>query len=85
MRVQTADVGHFRPIGSNGFWRRDGDRAVFDQQPLEAGASVAACLEAWRTTHSLRWLTEARRAFDWFLGANDLGEPLYDRCHRRLS
>ena len=86
--VQTADVGHFRPIGSNGFWCRDGDRAVFDQQPLEAGASVAACLESWRATHSLRWLTEARRAFDWFLGANDLGESLYDPatggCHDGL-
>ena len=43
---------------------------------------------SWRATHSLRWLTEARRAFDWFLGANDLGEPLYDPatggCHDGL-
>ena len=86
--AQTADVGHFRPIGSNGFWRRGIARAVFDQQPLEAGASVAACLEAWRSTHSLRWLTEARTAFDWFLGANDLGESLHDPatggCHDGL-
>ena len=41
---------------------------------------MAACLAAWRATHSLRWLTEARRAFDWFVGANDLGEPLYDHA-----
>ena len=61
-------AGHFRPIGSDGFWRRGGERAVFDQQPLEAGAAVGACLEAWRATRSLRWLGEARRAFDWFLG-----------------
>lgn len=86
--VQTAGPGHFRPIGSAGFWRRGGERAVFDQQPLEAGASVAACLEAWRATRSLRWLAEARRAYDWFLGANDLGEPLHDPvtggCHDGL-
>jgi hypothetical protein len=76
--VQTAGAGHFRPIGSDGFWRRGGEGASFDQQPLEAGASVAACLEAWRATRSLRWLAEARRAFDWFLGSNDLGEPIHD-------
>lgn len=76
--VQTAAAGHFRPIGSQGFWRRGEPRPMFDQQPLDAQASVEAYLEAWRSTRSLRWLTEARRAFDWFLGANDLGEPLYD-------
>lgn len=78
--AQTAELGHYRPIGSNGFWRHGEARATFDQQPLEAGASVAACLAAWRATHSLRWLTEARRVFDWFVGANDLGEPLYDHA-----
>ncbi len=77
-KVQTAPAGHFRPIGSEGFWRHGGARATFDQQPVEAGASVAACIEAWRATRSLRWLAEARRAFDWFLGANDLAEPLHD-------
>ncbi|HEX6013907.1 MAG TPA: glycosyltransferase family 4 protein, partial [Geminicoccaceae bacterium] len=61
--VQTGEGGHFRPIGSDGFWRHRGARATFDQQPLEAGASVGACLAAWRATRSLRWLAEARRAF----------------------
>jgi hypothetical protein len=86
--VQTGESGHFRPIGSEGFWRHRGARATFDQQPLEAGASVSACLEAWRATRSLRWLTEARRAFDWFLGANDLAQPLHEPatggCHDGL-
>ncbi len=77
--VQRAEAGHFSPIGSDGFWRRGGARAVFDQQPLEAGAAVGACLEAWRATGTPRWLAEARRAHDWFLGDNDLGEPLRDR------
>ncbi len=77
--VQRAEEGHFSPIGSEGFWRRGGARAVFDQQPLEAGAAVGACLEAWRATSTPRWLTEARRAHDWFLGDNDLGEPMHDR------
>ncbi|MBR0672704.1 glycosyltransferase [Roseomonas soli] len=76
--AQTAEAGHFRPIGSEGFWRRGKERAVYDQQPLEAAATISACLEAWRVTGDGVWLTEAQRAFAWFLGDNDLGQPLYD-------
>jgi hypothetical protein len=77
-QAQTAEAGHFRPIGSEGFWRRGGEPATHDQQPLEAAATVGACLEAWRATGDGIWMTEARRAFAWFLGDNDLGQPLYD-------
>ena len=48
--LQTSEKGHFRPIGSNGFYRRGGARAKFDQQPIEAQATVSACLEAYRAT-----------------------------------
>ena len=70
--------GHFVPIGSNGFYQRGGVRARFDQQPVEAQAMVSACLEAHRITGDKNWYREARRAFDWFLGRNDLNLPLYD-------
>jgi glycosyltransferase involved in cell wall biosynthesis len=70
--------GHFVPIGSNGFYRRSGVRARFDQQPVEAQAMVSACLEAYRITADKSWTKEARRAFDWFLGRNDLDLPIYD-------
>ena len=70
--------GHFRPIGSEGFYRRGHERAQFDQQPVEACATVSACLEAYRATDDTSWLKEARLAFDWFLGSNDLGLELYD-------
>ena len=76
--VQRSPAGHFRPIGSNGFYHRDGAHADFDQQPLEAAAMVAACLEASRATQDPFWSREAKRAFEWFLGRNDLGLPLYD-------
>ena len=66
------------PIGSNGFYRRGGVRARFDQQPVEAQAMVSACLEAYRITGDKRWRKEARRAFEWFLGRNDL-EPAHLR------
>ena len=70
--------GHFVPIGSNGFYKRGGVRARFDQQPVEAQAMVSACLEAHRITGDKNWYKEARRAFDWFLGRNDLNLPIYD-------
>lgn len=77
MQLQVADEGHFRPIGSNGFYRRGGARANFDQQPVEAHATVSACLEAYRTTADACWYDHAQRAFDWFIGWNDLGLELY--------
>jgi len=70
--------GHFVPIGSNGFYRRGGARARFDQQPVEAQTTISACLEAYRITGDKNWHKEARRAFDWFLGRNDLRLPIYD-------
>jgi len=76
--VQTTQAGHLRPIGSNGFYVRDGARADFDQQPVEAQAMVSACLAAFRITGDPDWSREAKRAFEWFLGRNDLGLPLYD-------
>jgi hypothetical protein len=77
MEVQTSENDHFRPIGSNGWWRRGGPRATFDQQPVDAHASVSACLAAYRMTSDAVWLKHAQRAFDWFLGWNDLGLELY--------
>jgi glycosyltransferase involved in cell wall biosynthesis len=73
-----AAAGHFRPIGSNGFYTRGAEAAEFDQQPLEAHAMVSACIEAYRATNESFWLDQAHLAFEWFLGRNDLGLPLYD-------
>ncbi|MCL4788505.1 MAG: glycosyltransferase family 4 protein [Verrucomicrobia bacterium] len=77
VEVQTSEHGHLRPIGSNGFYRRGGPRALFDQQPIEAHSMVSACLEAFRATADPQWFEQAHRAFDWFLGWNDLGLELY--------
>lgn len=75
--IQISEKGHFRPVGSNGFYHRGGTRANFDQQPVEAQATVSACLEAYRATSDLWWYEQAQRAFDWFVGWNDLGQELY--------
>lgn len=75
-RVQTSAAGCFAPVGNAGFWAHGGTRARFDQQPIEAAATISAALGAWRATGDAGWLAEARRAHAWFEGANDLGEPL---------
>ena len=69
---------HFVPIGSQGFYHQGGEKARFDQQPIEAAGAVSACLQAYRVTGDSRWRTEAWSAFNWFLGDNDLQLPLYD-------
>jgi glycosyltransferase involved in cell wall biosynthesis len=77
VEVQHSENGHLRPIGSNGFYRRGGERANFDQQPIEAQAMVSAGLDAYRITSDPWWYEQAQRAFDWFLGWNDLGLEVY--------
>ncbi|MFA6979572.1 MAG: glycosyltransferase family 4 protein [Ignavibacteriaceae bacterium] len=77
-KLQRADAGHFVPIGSNGFYHLGGELARFDQQPVEAQAMVSASLEAFRITGDKFWNKEARRAFEWFLGRNDLNLSVYD-------
>jgi len=72
------DENVFVPIGSNGFFIEGCEKARFDQQPVEACATVSACLEVYRMTEERQWLEEARKAFSWFLGKNDLQVPLYD-------
>ncbi|RHX90765.1 glycosyltransferase family 4 protein [Leptospira stimsonii] len=76
--LQRSDGGHFVPIGSDGFYPKGGKRARFDQQPVEAQATISACLEAYRCTKDPKWRKEARRAFEWFLGRNDLNVSVYD-------
>jgi glycosyltransferase involved in cell wall biosynthesis len=77
-KLQHTPDGFFSPIGSNGFYARGGERARFDQQPVEACGMVAACHDALRITGDIRWASEANAAFSWFLGQNHLQQPVYD-------
>jgi glycosyltransferase involved in cell wall biosynthesis len=78
MAMQTAPSGLFRPIGSEGFGEQRRSPRAFDQQPLEATATIAACVAAWHTDGDPAWRAHAVRAFAWFLGANDLSTCLID-------
>ncbi len=78
MTQQTSAEGVFRPVGSDSFGRKREPPRPFDQQPLEAAATISACFAAWRAEGDTAWTTEAARAFAWFLGSNDLLSPLVD-------
>jgi glycosyltransferase involved in cell wall biosynthesis len=86
--IQTCSTGYFVPVGSNGFFPLGGEKARFDQQPIEASAMVSACLEAYRMTGDKFWNSQAQNAFLWFLGQNDIALSLYDPitggCHDGL-
>ena len=78
VKQQTSASGQFRPVGTEGFGQRRRPPQAFDQQPLEAAATIAACLAAWRADHDTEWKGEAARVFAWFLGSNDLSISLVD-------
>ena len=78
MTLQTTPAGLFRPVGTQGFGDQRQAPQAFDQQPLEATATISACLAAWRADGDLEWRADAARAFAWFLGSNDLTLPLVD-------
>ena len=69
---------YFSFIGCKGWYKRDGKRAVFDQQAIEAAGSVMMLRSAYDVTLNQRYLNLQRQAFDWFLGQNDLCIPIYD-------
>jgi glycosyltransferase involved in cell wall biosynthesis len=78
MIQQTAPAGHFRPVGTAGFGDQRKHPRAFDQQPVEATATIAACLTAWRADGDAEWKAIATRVFGWFLGSNDLSVALID-------
>jgi glycosyltransferase involved in cell wall biosynthesis len=78
MSLQTTSTGLFRPVGSCSFGARRTRPLAFDQQPLEATASISACLAAWRADGDATWRAYAERAFAWFFGSNDLSLSLID-------
>jgi glycosyltransferase involved in cell wall biosynthesis len=79
-KLQVDPKGHFVPVGNRGWFSRNGVQARFDQQPIEVQHMADAALEAFRATGDHHWLDEARRCFEWFLGRNDLGQPVCDHA-----
>jgi len=72
------EEGHLSLIGNDGWLVRGEKKADFDQQPVEAAALIEANWDAYRATEDLYYLNTIYTVFNWFLGRNDLGIPLYD-------
>lgn len=78
MTMQTSPTGFFRPVGSDSFGGQRKPPHAFDQQPLEAAATISACLVASNADGDGNWEAAAECAFAWFTGDNDLLAPLID-------
>lgn len=76
--VQIVEHGRVSLIGNNGWLRKDGARARFDQQAIECMAMVDACAAALRATDADVWVEHARKFMEWFVGNNDTHSMLYD-------
>jgi glycosyltransferase involved in cell wall biosynthesis len=70
--------GWFAPVGNQGWFPKSGDKAQYDQQPLEAAAMIGASLEAYECTQREEWFQLATTCFNWYLGKNDQQMQLYD-------
>lgn len=75
---QTSPRGCFRPVGCKSFGRDYAPPLAFDQQPLEATATIDAAAAAFNETGEEKWREVAGKAFGWFFGDNDAGIPLAD-------
>ncbi len=87
--ASAVKTGHFSFIGCNGWFPRGEPKAQFDQQPIEAAGTILMLDAAYKATSACwrdlaeggkdkKYLMLRRKAFNWFLGENDLGIPLYD-------
>jgi glycosyltransferase involved in cell wall biosynthesis len=79
LKVQTSpNGGHLSIIGNNGWLDKNGNRSMFDQQPIEVKGLIDACLDVYIETGDTEWFEESERCLSWFLGQNDLQLPVCD-------
>lgn len=74
----TMKDGYLSIIGNKDWYKRDGTRSVFAQQPIDALAMVLMFHQAFHLTKNKEYLNKLFIAFMWFLGENDLRMSLYD-------
>jgi len=80
-KIQHDESGrYFAAIGNHDWYTKGGVKAQFDQQPIEAAATVDACIEAFNITRDEEWITYAYRCLNWYLGDNELHISLYDHA-----
>ena len=65
-------------IGNEKWYKKEGERSVFAQQPIDAMAMVLMYHQAFLLTRDKNYLNKLYISFLWFLGENDLRMSLYD-------
>ncbi len=74
--MQRNEEGQFRAVGTDSFKRPFAKPLPFDQQPLEAWATIDAAAYAFEISGDPRWSEMAWSAYRWYGGANDIGLPI---------
>ena len=74
----TLSKGYLSPVGSDGWYYRNGNMAIFDQQAIESMAMVLMYFKAYDVSGEKQFLSKMYLCYQWFLGENTLRLPLYD-------
>jgi len=89
LKNTTTIQGNYAPIGSQGWYVKDGRRAIYDQQPLEAGTMLETSVLAYKLTRSNLYAEATRQALGWFFGLNSKSVKVYDEatgaCHDGIN
>jgi hypothetical protein len=75
---ETLNQGYYNPIGNDGWFYKNQEKAVFDQQAIETMAAVMMYFQAFETTKDVVFIEKMFKTYLWFLGENALRIPLYD-------
>ncbi|NEU07731.1 glycosyltransferase [Flavihumibacter sp. R14] len=78
LEAQTMSHGYLSPVGSEGWFFKNGSMAVFDQQAIEVMGMVLMYFEAYQRTRKFDFISKMYLSYKWFLGENTLRIPLYD-------
>lgn len=74
----TLKDNYLSVIGNEKWYKKEGERSVFAQQPIDAMAMVLMYHQAFHLTNEKEYLNKLYTSFLWFLGENDLRMSLYD-------
>ncbi len=78
LEENTMEKGYLSLIGSEGWYRKGGEKAVFDQQAIDTMANVRLFFQAFKVTRKSEYIEKMFLSFLWFMGENELGLRLYD-------
>ncbi|OFY78905.1 MAG: glycosyl transferase [Bacteroidetes bacterium RIFOXYA12_FULL_35_11] len=74
----TLKDGYLSIIGNEKWYKKEGERSMFAQQPVDALAMVLMYHQAFHLTKDKEYLTKLFSSFMWFMGENDLRMNLFD-------